>query len=116
MVGLEWFSSTLPEDEHRRTRRYNLDWKGPLDVMPDRQPLLDDLAWVKERIYQWFADWRQEAAEGADGAFRLKKALYFLRHTQHHLGELCATARILDIERPSWIYPKFAPDSVKKHV
>ncbi len=113
MIGLEWFVTVLPEEEHRKTRRYNLNWEGPVQEMPDRQLLLDDLAWIKGRIAQWFADWDQEVAEGKDHTFRLGKALYFMRHTQHHIGEFSAIARLLDLEGPAWIYPKTVPNSIK---
>jgi hypothetical protein len=112
IVGLEWFVTALPEDEHRNKRRYNLNWKGTVDGMPDRHLMLEDLAWMHKRIVEWFADWKRELVEGADSTFRLKKALYFLRHTQHHIGEFCATARLLDLERPAWIYPQFTPRSI----
>lgn len=113
-IGLEWFVTALPEDEHRKTRRYSLNEKGPVTDLPDRQVVLDDLAWMTGRIQAWFADWARDVAEGTDRAFRLKKALYFLRHTQHHVGELSATARLLDVERPAWIYPDTVPASIRK--
>jgi len=112
MIGLEWFVTALPEEEHRRMRRYNLDWEGPVDDMPDRQVLLDDLAWMKGRIARWFADWERES-EGEARTFRQGQALYFVRHTQHHVGEFAAVARLLDLEGPAWIYPETVPDSIK---
>ncbi len=115
MIGLEWLVTSLPEEEHRKTRRYNLNWEGPVDVMPDRQSLLADLAWTNGRIAEWFAAWEQEVAEGKDCRLRLGKALYFIRHTQHHVGEFSAIARLLDLEGPAWIYPKSVPDSIRNH-
>lgn len=113
-LGLEWFVSTVPPEEHRKTRRYNLDWTGPVDAMPDRQEMLADLEWMTGRIHEWFAAWMQEAAEGVDSSPRMEKALYFLRHTQHHLGEFCAVARLLQQERPAWKYIKRA-EAVKNN-
>jgi hypothetical protein len=106
MIGLEWFVTPLSEDEHRKTRRYNLNWEGAVVDMPDRRLMLDDLAWMKERIAEWFA-------EGEPRMSRFGKALYFMRHTQHHIGEFSAIARLLDLDGPSWIYPDTAPDSIK---
>lgn len=115
MIGLEWFVAELPEDQHRKTRRYNLDWKGSIDEMPDRPGMLDDLGWIGKRIDDWFAKWRAESVEGAASSFRLRRALYFLRHTQHHVGEFCAMARVLGLERPAWVYPQFVPASVRRN-
>jgi hypothetical protein len=73
--------------------------------------MLDDLAWMKGRIAEWFAGWERESAEGEDHMFRLGKALYFMRHTQHHIGKLSAIVRLLELDGPSWIYRETAPDS-----
>lgn len=113
MIGLEWFVTSLSEDEHRKTRRYNLNWEGPVENMPDRQIMLDDLAWMNNRIMYWFFDWERELAEGEDCTFRLGKAIYFIRHTQYHVGEFSVIARLLELEGPSWIYPETVPDSIK---
>ncbi|MHB0935806.1 MAG: hypothetical protein ACYDCO_01290 [Armatimonadota bacterium] len=115
MIGLEWFFSNLPEAEHKRTRRYNLNWKGPVEDFPDRGAMLEDLAWMTGRVREWFVEWTREAAAGADRPFRLKKALYFLRHTQHHVGEFCAAARLLGDERPAWEFPPNAPESIRNN-
>ena len=114
MIGLEWFVTILPEKEHRKTRRYNLDWKGPVGPMPERRLMLEDLSWINKRIVDWFAEWGRKASEGANDSRQLKKALYFLRHTQHHIGEFCATARLLNLERAAWIYPSFTPASIRE--
>jgi hypothetical protein len=113
MIGLEWFVTSLSEDEHRKTRRYNLNWEGPVNDLPDRKLMLDDLAWMNGQIVEWFADWERELAEDKNDAFRIEKALYFMRHTQHHVGEFSAIARLLDLEGPSWIYPETIPASIK---
>ncbi len=105
LMGLEWLISTVPPEEHLRTRRFQLQHArhglAPLDTLPDRQTLLDHLVWMTDRVREWCADWDQQAA-GQDSAFRLRKALYFLRHTQHHLGEFSAAVRLLGLERPAW--------------
>ncbi len=40
---------------------------------------------------------------------QMEFVLYILRHTEHHLGEFSAAARLLHLERPSWIYLKGTP-------
>ena len=52
---------------------------------------LDDAALLKETSP---GDWR--------GNCLLDLAMYLLRHSQHHLGELNAELRRRGIERPKW--------------
>lgn len=101
IMGLEWLVSTLPPEEHLRMRRFQLG-DTAIDEMPDRQALLAEITWVTGRVEEWFFAWSCEVADGMDTTFRLKKALYFLRHTQHHIGEFSATARLMQLERPDW--------------
>jgi len=105
--GLEWLASRKGMKEHLQSCRYSLDgWKGPVEHLPGRQQTLDELDWVTARVKEWLAE--EAVAERAD----MEKALYFLRHTEHHLGEFAATARLLHCERPAWIYLKRAPASL----
>jgi hypothetical protein len=55
---------------------------------------------MQEEVENWFDNWA--AAEEDDGG-NLGKALYFLRHTQHHLGELGVIARLVGVEAPDWL-------------
>ena len=82
--------------------------------MPDRQIMLDDLAWITERIHGFFAEWAQHSVDEAKNASRMEVALYFLRHTQHHLGEFSAAARLLELERPAWQFLKRTPVALIK--
>jgi hypothetical protein len=82
------------------------DWKGPLDSLPGRQDTLEELDWVTARVREWFAD---EVADGMEDRADIEKALYFLRHTQHHIGEFSTTARLLHLDGPSWIYLNRTP-------
>lgn len=102
MMGLEWFVTTLPAKEHIETRRFNLDESTPVDEMPERRAALEDLAWITERVENWFSQWLREATDGKANASRMEKTLYFLRHTQHHVGEFSTAARLLGQEHPTW--------------
>lgn len=102
VVGLEWLVTALPPQEHLKQRRYHLGWLAPLDEYPDRPAMLAELTLMTDRVKEWFENWEQEAANGTAHPLNLKKALYFLRHTQHHLGELSAAARLFGLPRPSW--------------
>ena len=105
LCGLEILASGLPLHQHVKTCRYNLDdWKGPLENLPSRQETLNGLDWMTVRLEEWFAERLQEEAARVENHAHMEFALYILRHTEHHLGEFSATARLLHLERPSWIY------------
>lgn len=100
-LGLEWLTSCFARDpeEHKRTRRYGMNWLGAVDEMPDQATALRDLAWIEEEIAKWSETVCRPREE------KEAKALYFLRHTRQHLGELFATMRLLGVERPKWEWP-----------
>lgn len=51
IVGLEWFVTELPPDEHKKTRRYTLNWMGPVDDMPSWEEMRQDIAWIERRTF-----------------------------------------------------------------
>jgi hypothetical protein len=105
IMGLEWFITTLPPREHIEQRRFKLDESTPADEMPDRSTTIEDLAWITGRIEDWFSQWSQEATDDKGNASRMQKALYFLRHTQHHIGEFSTAVRLLHQKHPTWKFP-----------
>lgn len=97
--SLEFLTNELPGVEFLRTRRFKLDWLGAVDAMPDRAALLLDLDWVRERIMTWLPKADIETPESAQ---RVQKALYYLRHSQHHVGEYGIIARLAGFSEPQW--------------
>ena len=95
-IGLEWFINEKDPEEHKRTRRYNLNWMGPVDEMPDQITALKDIDWLEEQIKTWLT------TTAIPEDTKITKAVYFLRHTRHHFGELSAVMRLLGVERPKW--------------
>ncbi|MFB3895040.1 MAG: hypothetical protein ACE14V_01940 [bacterium] len=95
-IGLEWFINTKDPEEHKRTRKYNLNWMDTVDPMPDQPTALKDIDWLEDRIKDRIAT---AAQSGEDLS---SKAVYFVRHTRHHFGELAAVMRLLGIKRPKW--------------
>lgn len=96
VLGLEWLPNEKDPEEHKRTRRYNLNWLGPVGPMPDQATALLDIDWLAGHIKNWLATTAMPEDE------KLSKAVYFLRHTRYHLGELSAVMRLLGVERPEW--------------
>ncbi len=96
LKGLEWLTNELPRDEFFRTRRFSLDWLGPMEAMPEPDALLEDLEWVRIRVSDWLETPRPA------GVPPLDKALYHLRHVQHHVGEYGVIARLMGFHEPEW--------------
>lgn len=99
LKGMEFLTNELPSVEFLRTRRFKLDWLGAVDAMPDRADLLEDLAWVREKVMSWLPE---AGMEGPEGTQPVQKALYYLRHAQHHLGEYGIIAHLLGYSEPQW--------------
>ncbi|RPJ36438.1 MAG: hypothetical protein EHM21_19205 [Chloroflexi bacterium] len=102
LKGLEWLVNELPADEFKRTRRFNLDWLGPVDGMPGREAMLVEAQWTREQIQAWMGRWEQIDPSSAESCQKLEKALYLLRHTQHHIGEFSIIAHLAHCESPEW--------------
>ncbi len=100
--GLEWLTNTLPRDEFLAARRYSLDWLGPVAPMPSREELLADLPSLQAKIMAWLDEAEKQDLFSPEGQGQVSKALYFLRHTQHHIGEYSIVARLLHCESPEW--------------
>ncbi len=96
LKGLEWLTNDLPREEFLASRRFRLDWLGPVEPMPDRAVLLEELQWVRSRVLDWLL-----AKDPADSLV-VEKALYHLRHVQQHIGEYGIIARLGKFSEPEW--------------
>jgi hypothetical protein len=96
ILCLEWLPNEKDAEEHKRTRRFNLNWLGSVGAMPDQDTALKDIDWMETHIRNWLATTTLPKDEV------IARAVYFLRHTRHHLGELSATMRLLGVARPAW--------------
>jgi hypothetical protein len=100
LKGLEWLTNELPREEFLRNRRFSLDWLGPMEAMPEPAALLEDLGRARARVEIWLT---VHVVEGQAGAQTREKALYHLRHMQHHVGEYGVIARLGGYPEPEWM-------------
>ena len=89
--------------------RFGVDWeKGARDALPGQADIRDYQNEVRARVAAWLAGLGDAGLLLPDAVFRsegmshLDRALYVLRHTQHHTGELCAELRRRGLPRPPW--------------
>lgn len=54
IIGLEWLATELRPEEHKHTRRYDLNWMGSVDEMRSRGEMLQDIQWIRGRMDRWF--------------------------------------------------------------
>jgi hypothetical protein len=94
LKSFEWLVNELPREEFLATRKYKLDWLGPVEPMPSREEMLAELTGLQRKVLAWL----EKAVEPE----KIERALYILRHTQHHIGELSIIARLIHCESPEW--------------
>jgi len=85
------------------------DWENVEDTgLESKEELRSYEEKVKEKVYQWFE--AKEAADlnapehtfHTDWATDLERAIYVLRHTQHHLGQLSHDLQRRGYEEINW--------------
>ena len=89
--------------------RFGVDWETSDTVrLPNRDAIQDYLVEVRDKTRRWIAAHGDVGLLAPDEAFHtegmshLDRALYVLRHTHHHIGELFSILRARDITRPGW--------------
>jgi len=86
-----------------------LDWDtGPSENLPTKEELLLYLDRVQATIREWLTKCSDEIFLLAEpdfkdcGGTRLDRAIYSLRHAQHHLGQINAELRRKGLPRGGW--------------
>ncbi len=95
----ERYASSLASEEFLRTRRFGLDWQGPAASLPGKDAMLEAVDWMQTQAEKWLTETgddgllQEEELYPHTGQRTLDRALYLLRHNQHHLGEMLAEVR-----------------------
>lgn len=89
--------------------RFGADWETATpEALPTPAQVIAYLEEIRALSRRWLADAGDETmlapdpVYAAEGMSRLDRALYVLRHTQHHVGELCGLLRRCAAPRPPW--------------
>jgi len=89
--------------------RFGVDWETDnLAALPTPEEIDTYIAEVEAKAAAWIADLGQDGLLEPDAVFHkegmshLDRALYVLRHTQHHIGEIASVFRLRAIPRPAW--------------
>lgn len=102
--GADFLIGTTPEFEWGY--RFGGDWEGmkPEDL-PSQEAMLTYLEEINPKVEAWLLDLDLMASDEAfpwPGGTLLDRALYLLRHNQHHIGELWAACKQHDLDLPKW--------------
>lgn len=86
------------------------DWEGsPASELPSQQQILDLLDRVQPKVKNWLADineteWFEAETEFPwTGKTLLDRALYSMRHAQHHVAQINAELRRRDLPCGEWV-------------
>jgi len=97
LAGFEWAG------------RFGVDWKvEDFRALPGKDDILEYLDAVRTKVEQLLEARSDMGLLAPDEVFHqegmthLDRALYVLRHTHQHLGELCSILRSRSIPRPGW--------------
>jgi hypothetical protein len=102
LASFEWLTTKLPFEEHLKARRFGMNWQGPVEGMPSREEVLAAIPWLRELVAGWIADWAKYEPGSEEYRVHLEDALYWMRHIQHHMGELSVLSRLLQFDAPEW--------------
>ena len=96
-------------EEYKPLRRFTLDWKTvPAAQLPDRGQLLKSVDLMEKTVTQWLDGLGDQGLlEDEDsytwtGDKKLGRAMYLLRHTQGHIGEVNSELRRRGLPRGKW--------------
>lgn len=85
------------------------DWEGsPAADLPSQKQMLDFIDRVQPAVRKWLVECDDASFLSAEpvfqwtGSTRLDRALYSLRHSQHHLGQINAELRRKGLPRGEW--------------
>lgn len=87
--------------------RFGVDWEAPAEEQPGQDAMLDYLGEVQVQVGAWLrgasdADLLGENAFPWTGPNVLSRAVYALRHTMYHLGEMSMLLRLRGAEETEW--------------
>ena len=89
--------------------RFGVDWDRALPTeLPNQRDTLAYLHEIRRQAAEWISEGgdkgmlKTDSRFHAEGISHLDRALYVLRHTHHHIGELCAELRRRNLPRPGW--------------
>lgn len=103
---IEFYISDLPSEKFPWGHRFGMDWEveDPTQL-PSQAQLQEHFSELEQKLAGWLAvtDFlTPETVFKWTGRTVLERALYLLRHTQHHVGELSRELDTRGLSGPEW--------------
>ena len=109
LVGTEVYARSCSYEEYTARRRFTTDWQvAPAGELPDRQTTLRHVDVMEGAVVEWLEALGDEGLLTKEDGFswtgskKLARALYLLRHTQNHIGEVNSELRRRGLPRGKW--------------
>ena len=109
LVSADFYTGDAPMEQYDWNKFFDGDWEGmPPEQLPDKARALEVLAKVRDIVLARLgkindADLAAKQSHAPwTGETLMHKLLYWLRHHQHHVGELHAELRRRGIPRARW--------------
>jgi hypothetical protein len=104
---IQFYVGNESADEFRWGSRFDADWEGAAsDALPSQQQILEYMDEVRPLLESWIDTETLTADEEQfpwTGGIKLGRALYLLRHTQHHTAELSFELTRRGGAAPDWL-------------
>ena len=109
LAGTEVYARSTTYEEYRSRQRFTLDWQvAPAAQLPNTADTLELLAAMREATDKWLESLGDEGLAATDEGFpwtgtrKIGRALYLLRHSQNHIGELNSELKRRNLPRGKW--------------
>ncbi len=109
LAGTELYDRSTTYEEYRSRQRFTLDWQAaPAAELPGRAAILELLEHLREGTDEWLESLGDDGLAADDEGFpwtgkkKIGRAMYLLRHTQNHIGELNSEMKRRNLPRGKW--------------
>ena len=109
LAGTEVYARSTSYEEYKSHQVFALDWQvAPSEQLPSRQKTITYIEDMDKVVDGWLDSIGDEGLlslnEGFEwtGSRKIGRAVYLLRHTQNHIGELNSELRRRGLNRGKW--------------
>lgn len=103
---IDFYTSDQPAAQFPWGNRFGVDWEEQRsELLPPQEDLIAYLDEIESKLAHWFKTVDLTAPEQSypwTGVSKLERTLYILRHTHHHLAEMCLELTRRGYSGPEW--------------
>jgi hypothetical protein len=103
---IDFYTSDRPASQFPWGNRFGADWEDPRsELLPPQEDVITYLDEIESKLAHWFKTTDLTAPERSypwTGVSKLERTVYMLRHTHHHLAEMCLELSRRGYSGPEW--------------